>query len=155
MDVIRKTAPASGVLRVARLTPELLALNMMLLRRPSTFSTEQTTTQVPAWPLDAALSGQVKTALQKASKQNWPWANTHRSWSHRSWGLKQARLAGCHTNVSTPSTDPNKIQSLMTQYSKDLAYNPKWLGRWSMRKFLAHVGKEATNDTTKMTVMLE
>ena len=69
-DVIRKTAPASGVLRVARLTPELLALNMMLLRRPSTSSTEQTTTQVPAWPLDASLGGQVKTALQKASKQN-------------------------------------------------------------------------------------
>lgn len=64
--MIRKIAPASGVRRVARLTPELLALDMMLLRRSTTFSTEQTTTQVPAWPLDAALRAQVKTALQKA-----------------------------------------------------------------------------------------
>ena len=43
-DVIRKIVPASGVWRVARLSPELLALDMMLLRRSTTFSTEETTT---------------------------------------------------------------------------------------------------------------
>ena len=42
--MIRKIVPASGVWRVARLSPELLALDMMLLRRSTTFSTEETTT---------------------------------------------------------------------------------------------------------------
>ena len=51
--------------RAVRLTPELLALDMMLLRRSNMFSTEQIAAQVPAWPLDAAVGAQVKTALPK------------------------------------------------------------------------------------------